>query len=209
MSALRIVIMAKAPLPGQAKTRLIPALGAARAAALAARLLQHATAQAVTAGLGRVELCITQPQHPCWRQLQLPPTLAYSEQGAGDLGQRMARAAQRTLAGGESLLLIGSDCPALNSERLRLAAASLQQHDCCLQPVADGGYALLGLTRYHPTLFQAIPWSTATVAAITRERIAARQWSLSEFDPLQDIDQPEDLAQLPASWLDQLHRHHP
>tara|TARA_R110001592_G_scaffold363341_1_gene684454 strand:+ start:79927 stop:80568 length:642 start_codon:yes stop_codon:yes gene_type:complete len=200
--AVRIVIFAKAPLPGMAKTRLIPALGLDSSAQLARRLLSHTVEQAIMANIGPVELCVSPTTlHPVWKELALPPALAWSEQGAGDLGERLARASQRVTASGESILLIGSDCPSLTAEKLRKAALALDHHDTCMVPVSDGGYALLGLNRHLATVFADMPWSTATVANITRQRILAERWTLKSFTPLHDIDEPQDLRHLPKSWL--------
>ena len=70
---VRIVIIAKAPRPGYAKTRLIPALGAQGAAALAQRMLRHAVSIALDAGVGPVELCAApNRQDPAWAALALP-----------------------------------------------------------------------------------------------------------------------------------------
>lgn len=199
--ACRIVIFAKAPLPGLAKTRLIPALGAKGAAHLAKRMLFHAVEQAQAAEATKVELCVTPSlSHPVWQTLALPAELNWSEQGEGDLGMRMARASERITGAGEAVLFMGTDCPGLSASHIRLAIASLTKHDACLIPVSDGGYALLGLRRHLPALFEAIPWSTAEVAALTRQRILEKGWSLQEFDILHDIDEPEDLCWLPASW---------
>lgn len=201
MKVVRIVIFAKAPVAGLVKTRLIPRLGADGAAALAARLIQHTVRQAVVAQAGPVELCVApDAKQTIWKALNLPNGIQWSEQGDGDLGQRMARAAQRVIEHGESLLLLGTDCPQLNSERLRATAQSLTTSDACLVPVTDGGYVLIGLNRYHPSLFADIPWSMADVAKLTRWRIGALGWSQKEFPALHDIDEPDDLQWLPIDW---------
>ena len=199
---VRIVIIAKAPRPGYAKTRLIPALGAQGAAALAQLMLRHAVSIALQAGVGPVELCAAPNRHdPAWAALALPQKLLWSDQGEGDLGERMARAAQRTLAQGESVLLIGTDCPQMDAAHLQRAAASLQTHDACLTPTLDGGYALLGLNQFHASLFDDMPWSTAAVAAETRSRAAAIPWTLHLMKTLRDVDEPDDLLALPAGWI--------
>lgn len=196
---VRIVLLAKAPLPGRAKTRLIPALGADGAADLAARLLQHAIGECLAAAVGPVQLCVTPGRaDPAWRALALPRKLHWTEQGEGDLGARMARAAQRVTAGGEAVLLIGSDCPGLTAECLRAAARALADHDSCLIPASDGGYVLLGLRHHLPALFADMPWSTPAVAGLTCQRIRAAGCSLKQFPLLHDIDEPQDLAWLPA-----------
>lgn len=199
---IRIVIFAKAPLPGLAKTRLSPALGTAGAADLARKLLCHCVDEALKADIGPVELCVAPTmQHPVWRELEIPSTVYWSEQGEGDLGERLARVTQRFAGSEEVLLLVGSDCPGLTAERLQAAAEALKQHDACLYPVSDGGYALLGLCRDMPSLFTDMPWSTSAVAELTERRIRVAGWTLKVLDSLHDIDEPEDLQWLPAGWL--------
>ena len=198
---VRIVIIAKAPRPGYAKTRLIPALGAQGAAALAQKMLRHAVSIALNARVGPVELCAApDKEDPAWATLALPAELAWSDQGEGDLGERMARAALRTVHRGESVLLIGTDCPQMDTAHLQRAAASLQSADACLTPTLDGGYALLGLHQFHASLFSHMPWSTAAVAAQTVRRAAAIPWSLHLLNTLRDVDEPCDLLALPAGW---------
>jgi rSAM/selenodomain-associated transferase 1 len=201
MAPVRTLVFAKAPRAGLAKTRLIPQLGAEGAAALARRMLDHMLASAAAAGIGPVELCATPSiEAPGWHGIGLPAGIACSAQGEGNLGERLARHAQRVLAGGEALLLVGTDCIELDAARLRAAAQALRQHDCVLHPTLDGGYALLGLTRYHESLFTDIAWSTASVAATTIERIAQLGWSLHRATLLHDIDEPADLRHLPEHW---------
>ena len=90
-------------------------------------------------------------------------------------------------------MFVGADCPTLDAGRLRKASMELEAHDAVIHPAFDGGYALLGLRRYHPSLFESIEWSTSTVAAETIARISALGWSLHVGETLLDIDEPEDL----------------
>ena len=182
----RIVVFAKEPVPGRVKTRLIPALGAEGAARLAAQMLERTVEEAQATGLG-VELC-GEPDAAAWFE----GGVAKSAQGEGDLGQRLARAARRVLDE-EPLLLIGADCPALGRRRLRAAADSLAVHDAVIHPAEDGGYVLLGLTRFDPSLFESIAWSTAAVGADTMARIEALGWTLDRRETLADVDEPADL----------------
>jgi hypothetical protein len=201
MITIRTVILAKAPLPGFAKTRLIKALGATGAANLAGRLIRHTVAQALSAGIGPVELCVTpDDDHPIWRSLGLPVGITRSTQGTGDLGDRMTRISRRVMESGEALLIIGTDCPQLDSARLHAAATALDSADACMVPVSDGGYALIGLRQFHASLFHDIPWSTARVATVTRRRMMSQGWITREFPVLHDIDEPEDLLKLPHTW---------
>ncbi|MGE0013924.1 MAG: TIGR04282 family arsenosugar biosynthesis glycosyltransferase, partial [Azoarcus sp.] len=138
---------------------------------------------------------------PAWRELALPPELQWSEQGEGDLGARMARAALRGLDAGLPVLLIGTDCPALDSDVLCAAASALNDHDAAITPTADGGYALLGLNHFHASLFDDMRWSVSTVADETLERMGHIGWRVARLPAQHDIDEPLDLQWLPAGWL--------
>ena len=197
--ATRIVIFAKAPVPGSVKTRLIPLLGEAGAARLAQRMLADTVENALAAGLATPELCATpHPDDSAWLG-HLPAGVRLSDQGPGDLGQRLAAAAKRVIDCDERILLIGTDCPELDGKRLGEAAFRLESHDAMIHPARDGGYVLLGLARTDPSLFEDIAWSTNTVAATTIARIEALGWSLFVGDVLSDIDDPVDFDAARAS----------
>jgi len=200
-----VIVFAKAPQAGLAKTRLMPALGAEGAARLAERLLAAAAGQACAACLGPVELCTTpDASHPAFAAIARGGAVALTEQGHGDLGERMARAFERVLAAHDRALLIGTDAPALDASYLRAAAAALSDADAVFGPAADGGYALVGLRRPAPQLFSGMRWSHDRVMAHTRERLAASGLRHVELPLLHDIDEPADLAHLPDSgWLAQ------
>lgn len=189
----RIVIFAKAPVPGRVKTRLIPALGAEGAAVLARQMLERTIGEALATGLA-TELC-GDPDAAEWHEPR--PGLALTAQGQGELGERLARAAARVLRE-DRILLIGSDCPELNRRTLLGAADSLEAHDAVIHPAHDGGYALLGLKRFDPSLFEGISWSTPVVAGQTIGRIDALGWSLRVGATLRDVDEPGDLAVMPG-----------
>jgi rSAM/selenodomain-associated transferase 1 len=202
----RIVIFAKAPVPGRVKTRLIPALGAEGAAALAAEMLDRTVVEALATGLA-VELC-GDPDAAGWHEAR--PGLALTAQGAGALGERLARAAEGVLKE-DGILLIGADCPELDRGRLRAAADALQDHDAILHPAHDGGYVLLGLTRFDRSVFEGIDWSTDAVAAQTLARIEHLGWSLRIGKTLRDVDEPDDLPLLrhPGESRDPSQNGHP
>lgn len=197
MKPVRILVFAKAPVPGRVKTRLIPALGEAGAARLAARMLGDALEQALSARVGTVELCMSPgPDSVDWSEVSLPKGITSSDQGEGDLGERMARAARRGIEAGEAVLLMGTDCPELTAPRLRIAATRLAEHEAVLYRAVDGGYPLLGLRTFHASVFEAIPWSTPVVADLTLHRLAALGWSVWQGETLRDIDEPADLVGL-------------
>ena len=197
-----LVIFAKAPQPGAVKTRLIPALGAEGAAALARRMLSHTLRQALAAGVGPVELCMSPaPGDLGWRGVYLPADVRCTAQDEGDLGQRMASAVHHAaIRHGQPVLLMGSDCPALASQEITRAAGQLQDHDAVLIPAADGGYALIGLKSPCPALFADMPWSTPLVCAETLRRAATLGLTVWQGPLLHDIDEPADLALLPEGF---------
>lgn len=197
-----LIVMAKAPIAGYAKTRLIPALGATGAAALAERLLEHALQQALAAALGPVTLCAApDATHPVFQRLAQADGVALTAQGEGDLGQRMHRAFVAALQPPiDRALMIGTDAPGLDAEMMRRAAAALASNDAVFVPALDGGYALVGLRRPSSVLFEAVAWSTPEVMAQTRARLAAAGLRAVELPPLADIDEPADLVHLPAGW---------
>lgn len=192
--ATDIAILAKAPVPGFAKTRLIPAIGAHAAAVLQERLTERTVATARDAALGGVTLwCTPGTTHRSFRDLGV----ALRAQPDGDLGARMlaAFAARPTL-------VIGTDCPALTPACLRGAAQTLATHDVVLVPAEDGGYVLIGARVPHPELFTGMTWSVATVLAETRTRIAALALTSYELPPLWDIDTEADLARMERAFPD-------
>ena len=182
---VRIVIFAKAPVPGEVKTRLIPALGPEGAAKLAQQMLEDTCREALASGVGPVELCVS----GC--SASLPAGVEVTEQGQGDLGERLARAGER-MAG--PFMFIGTDCPGLDGGRIAAAAWEMETHDAVIHPTSDGGYALLALKRFDPSIFSGIAWSTSSVANSTVGKIGALGWSVHIGDTLQDVDEPEDLA---------------
>ncbi|WP_428423062.1 TIGR04282 family arsenosugar biosynthesis glycosyltransferase [Methylibium sp.] len=201
-----VIVMAKAPVAGFAKTRLIPALGAQGAAALAECLMEHAIGQALDARLGPVVLCCAPDMnHPALARHAAWPGMTLSAQGEGDLGARMVRAFDRVLARTGRALMIGTDAPALDAAMLGRAAAALDDADAVFIPAIDGGYALIGLRRATPTLFSGMAWSTARVMADTRERLAAAGLRHVELPPVADIDEPVDLIHVPPEWCSRGH----
>jgi len=199
----RVVVFAKTPKPGVAKTRLIPALGAQGAASLAQKMLSHTLEQALTGKLGPVELCMSpDPEDQLWSDVPIPGTVERTAQGEGDLGERMARAVERVnTSHGENVILVGTDCPSLSADQLTEAAQMLAQYDAVILPASDGGYVLIGLKEPCPDIFADMPWSTPYVAALTLERLSKLEMRVWQGQTMQDIDEPADLSHLPVSLL--------
>lgn len=191
-----VVVFARAPVPGEAKTRLIPRLGARGAAHLHATLIERSLETAQVAGLGRVELCCApDTAHPFFAACAERYGAVLTAQTTGDLGARMLCAFDRLVPRAGPALLIGTDCPALTPAHLREAAAALAAgHDAVLGPAEDGGYVLVGLGRTSPRVFDGIEWGGPDVMRETRTRLAALGWRWHELAELWDVDRPADLV---------------
>ena len=197
-----IAVFARAPVAGQTKTRLIPALGAEAAAGLQKAFILRTVQTAQAAGLGPVTLwCAPDCAHPVFQHCRADFGVALFTQCEGDLGERMADAFLRLCPQG-LVLLIGTDCPALTPAHLRAAARALREgEEAVFLPSEDGGYVLAGMRQARPALFNGMAWGGREVMAATRERL--RQMGLSGREPalLWDVDEPADLERLKASGL--------
>ncbi|MGZ5037911.1 MAG: TIGR04282 family arsenosugar biosynthesis glycosyltransferase [Usitatibacter sp.] len=197
-----VAVFAKAPVPGAVKTRLAAHLGAERAAGLHAELARHAVSIAVASGLGPVELwCAPDETHPFFVQCAREFGVALVPQGGGDLGERMGRAFDASFSRGRALVLIGSDCPELDAEALRAAAAALRKYDAAIAPAEDGGYVLIALARPVPRVFAGIAWGESDVMERTRSRLTESRASWKELPASWDVDRPEDYERLRRSGL--------
>jgi uncharacterized protein len=189
-----VAILAKAPVAGFAKTRLIPILGAHAAAVLQERLTERAVAMACDAAVGPVVLWgAPDCRHAMFRELARRYALRLLPQPAGDLGTRMLAAVADT---GGPTLVIGTDCPALTAQHLHAAAEVLRRRDAVVVPAEDGGYVLIGMRRPHRAPFTAMPWGSATVMTETRQRVADAGLSCEELESLWDVDNPADMDRL-------------
>lgn len=191
-----LMIFAKAPVAGAAKTRLAPALGQQGAADLHARLTGRILHTAVSANLAPVELwCSPDCGHPFFRAIA--DSVGRRVQHGQDLGERMANAFEAALARHPYAVLVGTDCPVMTADYLSRAFAALAGGaDAVIGPAEDGGYMLIGLRRPGKRLFEGMTWSTDRVLAETRERLAASGLNWHELETLWDVDRPEDMKRL-------------
>lgn len=200
----RLLIFSKPPIVGQTKTRLIPALGADGAAELHMKLTRHTLNTATKAKLCPVELwCAEQTDHPFFSQCSNDYPVTLKQQQGNDVGQRMAHALSETLKSSPYALLIGCDCPDLTRDDLSAALQLLKDgNDCVLGPADDGGYILIGLSRFNESIFQHIHWGTDRVLNKTRDQLDALGWQWRELRIHHDIDRPDDLQRLDSHFID-------
>lgn len=204
-----VMVFAKAPVAGYAKTRLAPLLGAARAAELQRHLTRRAVATALAARVGPVTLfCSPDCGHPFFAECSSRYGVPLAPQSGPDLGERMLAALAAALATRAAAIVIGTDCPVLAPEDLRAAAAGLTAgHDLTIAPAEDGGYALIGLRAPVPTLFRDVAWGGPEVLATTRRRAASLGLRCHETRTVWDVDEPADYLRMLAAgclpgWTD-------
>ncbi len=197
-SHARLIVFAKAPVPGQVKTRLASRLGSEQAARIHEWLTLHTLETATRHVSCPIELwCSPGTEHGFFQDCrQRYPLTLHTQQGE-DLGARMAHAFASALGRGGHAVLIGTDCPILDGAHLDLAFDTLAQgHDAVLTPAADGGYVLIGLSRLSPLPFTRITWGTSKVYRETTAHLERLGWRWRELEKLWDIDTASDLDRL-------------
>ena len=187
----QFILFARYPVPGQAKTRLIPALGPEGAARLHRRLTERAVGVARAAGASRA---------PASRSASPVPRGGIFAPGSGVISRTML---SRPVISGSACERLShprfaparsgwwpsaQTCPTCRPRILLDACAGLREHDVVLGPAADGGYYLIGMKRDRPGLFAGVDWGTGRVLAQTRAAIERQGLSVLELPTLSDVD---------------------
>lgn len=204
--AFHIAVFCKAPVEGRVKTRLIPALGAARATAIYRQLVRRTldTVRLASQRTGATaSLWVADDvEHSEVVQWSHEFRLSLFQQQGDDLGARMLHCLQTCSRQHSRVLLIGTDCPALAADDLIAAATKLNQDSVWVfTPAEDGGYVLVGSRAPTATPFTHIAWSTNAVMAQTRSALSAGRERWVEMPTLWDIDEPADVTRAIASGL--------
>ncbi|MEJ7813428.1 MAG: TIGR04282 family arsenosugar biosynthesis glycosyltransferase, partial [Gemmatimonadaceae bacterium] len=190
-----LVLFARAPERGRVKTRLAAGLGDDAALAIYVRLAERAGAAAREVRDCRRVVAYT-PAHDgvaSAMRTWLGADFAYEPQCDGDLGRRMAGAVGHCLAGGaERVVVIGTDCPDLETGLLEEAFAALDVAELVFGPAEDGGYYLIGVRAVQPVLFEQIPWSSPDTLARSLGAARAAGLSVHLLRTLADIDTADD-----------------
>jgi rSAM/selenodomain-associated transferase 1 len=194
----RLLIFAKAPIPGQVKTRLQHQLGSLGCAKLHEQLTLKTLEMACSRRIAPVELwCTPDKTHPFFQHCRATFRITLKTQQGENLGSRLPNALSHAAKHGESTVIIGTDCPEMDNTYLESAFHALGNgHDLVLGPAQDGGYVLIGTKQAEPALFTDIHWGTDQVLAQTRAAAQRLRWSWTELPTLRDIDRPEDLVRL-------------
>ena len=185
-----VLVMAKAPVPGEVKTRLEPLLGPEGCAALQRELIAAATEFACAAAPEAGYLAVTGEIDP------RPTDVTLLEQRGADLGERLRNATADVFAEHDGpLIVVGTDCPQLGAEHADSALAELTRgHDAAIVPANDGGYCLLALARDTPALLRLAPedWGGPHVLEMTLAAARAHGVEVAILAPEHDLDTPAD-----------------
>jgi rSAM/selenodomain-associated transferase 1 len=189
-----IIQFAKLPIPGQVKTRMLSSLSPIEACELHSELMLWTCRTLTQANLADAELWLSDGgEHASIRACQDMGITAVQSQKGSDLGERMFHAISDGLLRYRKLVLVGSDCPAIDERYLADAFTALDTESLVLGPASDGGYVLIGATHIDASLFQGVSWGSGSVLDETRERLVASGLRWSELGSLPDIDRPDDL----------------
>lgn len=198
-STSTLLIHAKAPLPGLAKSRLLdPARGHDEefVARLSDAFLRDTIDHALRVGADEIVLHYT-PEHEAPYFRALLESARLEPQPEVSFGERLITAFARCFARGAGrVVAIGMDTPHLEASTIARAFAALESADVVIGPAEDGGYYLIGMRRRIDRMFEDIDWSTDRVAAQTRARARECGATLAELETSFDIDRQEDLARL-------------
>lgn len=188
-----LIVFAKMPRPGRVKTRLAAAIGDAEAAALY-RTLGRRVLDAVRGGEYRLVAYID-PANELARAREWlgAEGVDFRAQEGDGLGERLANAFRRELGRARHACAVGTDAPGVDRRLAGRAFAELAENDLVLGPAVDGGYYLIGMSRYRPELFRGVPWSTEQVLPATLARAGALKLRTRILELLPDIDTVEDL----------------
>jgi uncharacterized protein len=198
-----LVILTKAPEPGESKTRLVPPLSFEEAAELSHALLIDQLKNLGNFTAARLFIAFTPPGASSFFETLLPRGASCFCQQGDSLGDRMRHAFATLFAKGFSrILLIGGDLPALPLKILAEAVAALECKDCevVLGPSSDGGYYLVGMNQLVAEIFEGIIWSRANVLAVTIEKLDALKRKYKLIPTWYDIDTVNDLLRLESDF---------
>jgi rSAM/selenodomain-associated transferase 1 len=198
-----LVIFAKAPIPGEVKTRLCPPLTPDEAATLHGSFVLDMLERTKLAGaklqlpFHRYLACAPSSELVFFKIMEERQGVRLLDQVGEDLGQRMHRTSVELFAKGyKQVIIVGTDVPTLPLSVYQEALAILGRSDVVVGPALDGGYYLIGLTQPVEQLFTGIPWSTDQVLAVTQQKAKTLGLSVGLTTAWRDVDTIADLEAL-------------
>jgi len=191
-----IVIMAKAPIPGQVKTRMTPWLDPMVVSSLYHNFLLDKIEQVKNID-AQAFIAYTPETGLAFFRSIIPPGFDLINQVGAGLGERLVNISKNLFGQDfEKVLILDSDSPNLPVEYIQKGLEQLDKNDVVLGPCEDGGYYLIGLRECQPLLFKDIPWSTSRVTEFTVKKAQSRGLSVFLLEKWYDVDTINDLLHL-------------
>lgn len=193
-----LALFAKAPVPGQVKTRLCPPLAPEEAAELYQAMLLDIVEQHAADVDPQLELALwfAPAEAESWFRKHVPSRYRVLPQRGPNLAARMRALFHHHAAqGAVRMVLRGTDSPTLPGARVREAFEALGSADLVLCPDRDGGYNLIGLRKPADRLFE-VEMSTESVLEATLVRSGELGMSVALLEPHHDVDTGPDLSLL-------------
>ncbi len=190
-----LILFAKQPRLGEAKTRLAQACGAERAAEIATVLIRESVVLAASSWPGEVYLCCApDTDHPLFAALAAELHVSLVDQGGGDLGERMLRSLRAGISRSGVAAIMGCDVPHCLAFTLEQAYEALARGRNVLGSTLDGGYYFIGLQQVESSIFTGMEWGGDQVLAQTIMRAGEAGIRFEMLAQLRDIDTWEDLV---------------
>ena len=190
-----LLVFCKNPQKGKVKTRLAKSIGDDNALIIYEKLLEK-TAEVLNQLHCDIKIYYSEniPEQDSFKHVKANKKLQIGD----DLGKRMGKAFQEELNTHQKVVIIGTDLWTLERQDIENAFAALNQNTAVLGPSEDGGYYLLGLTRFISSLFKDKAWGTAEVLEKTKSDLQGEKVYLlpekNDIDTLEDLQQHPDLA---------------
>jgi len=198
---MRVIILAKAPVVGKVKTRLIPQYTAEQATELHQQMVKVVMAK-VCSVFDDVWLAVDDVNHHFFKKLRTEFDFELCNQGQGNLGNRLQTLSATSFTlDDKPVMFLGSDSPHVHISRYQSVASALRQHSIAIGPVEDGGYDLIGITSHCPRVFDNIHWGTDSVFYETMNNISHLGLTVKALAMSFDLDRAEDIKRAPPqTW---------
>lgn len=192
-----LIVFLKYPEPGKVKTRIAGFIGDERACALYTLIAEGVIKNVFLENPGTYDVYIfftpanTKDKVEGWLKVEA----RYRPQEGDTLGEKMSNAFQSILQnnGYKRSIIIGTDCPEVNASLIESAFEMLKEKDIVIGPCKDGGYYLLGMSRFVSDVFLDIDWSTDRVISQTVNKVCKNDLSYGILKTLEDVDTPDDM----------------
>ena len=190
----KLLIFTKSPILGEVKTRLQPDYTPEQSLAVHKRLMLNTLELTKNLKDFDIELCCEPNRNTSFfLECEKKFPISLGNQEGANIGERMAFSMSVSLQTYERVVVIGTDCPDIDGDYIKQAFAALNENDAVIGPASDGGYVLLGLTKFSMALFTDISWGSEKVFTQTTKELENLSWSFKELGIMHDLDRPEDL----------------